>query len=170
MSFILSFYFKLLAIFKCYALQHLTVVYVSPLHSHHAMQLLFPVPNPHTPLSLQPANKIDPNRSVCTSSHSTCLLHTTFLSAHPSFRSALQLFPSTFFILCLLITQTKTLLPSHKIATYFVPNKTPVTFSQNVIQFSTSTPLRLPSTPQLFIDFRPTFLISTLINIMLLIV
>ena len=115
---ILSFYFKLSAIFNplCSLASHCCLCLATPLPSCNATVISVSKHTPHSHSNL-------PTKSLqiapfSTSSHFTCLLHTTFLSAHPSFHFALQLFPSTFFTLCLLITQIKTLPPSLKLSSH----------------------------------------------------
>ena len=87
-------------------------------------------------------NRCDSARFCAISLRHFCLLHTTSLSM--------------FFTLCLLTTQTKSLPPSHKIVAYSIPFIITSTFAENVIQFLTSTPLRLAFTPPSLIDFHPT--------------
>ena len=119
----LSFYFNLYATFKstC-ALYHLTVVIVSPLTPTTQRACYFPFPlfrthAHHFPSKL--VKEIAPFRPFCTISCAIprpfVIHHTTCLSAHPSVYFALQLFPSTFFtlcLLCLLTTQTKLHVPN----------------------------------------------------------
>ena len=115
-----------------------------------------------TPLSLQLVNKIAPFGAI---SFAILLFPTPLLSAHPS--SILPhnfshnhkiVFPSTFFSLCLLTTQIKSLPPSHKMSSTYFNYIIPATFTEIVIQFPTSTPLQLASTHQRLIDFRHNFL------------
>ena len=118
-----------------------------------------------TPLSLKIVNKIAPFvqfPSPFCYSQTTCYQHTLRSHSHKI------VFPSTFFSLCLLTTQIKSLPLSHKMSSIYFNYIIPATFTEIVIQFPTSTPLLLASTPPLLLIFAPQFLISTLIRIMLL--
>ena len=128
--------------------------------------------NLHTPLSLQIVNKIAPFVQF---PFAILLFPNHLLSAHPS--STLPhnfshkhkiVFPSTFFSLCLLTTQIKSLPPSHKMSSIYFNYIISATFTEIVIQLPTSTQLLLASTPPLLLIFAPQFLISTLITFMLL--
>ena len=123
-------------------------------------------PNSHTPLPLQLVNKIDailldfvhfPFAILFTPHH--------FLISTPF---SCFIFPRRFLHSTLLTTQTKTLPQPHKLSSINFNYIIPVTFAENAIRFPTSTPLRLASTPPPIIDFRPTFLISTLITFRIL--
>ena len=93
-------------------------------------------------------------------------LHSTLpLNKFPNIK---LFFPRRFLLSIPLTTQTRTLLQPHKLSSIYFNYIIPATFAENVIRFPTSTPLRLPSTPPSIIDFRPHFLISTLITFRIL--
>ena len=117
--------------------------------------IVIPFPNSHTPLPLQLVDKIDailhdfaqfPFAILFTPYH--FYQHTLRFTLPNNFSHNHKLFfPRRFLHSTPLTTQIRLLLPSHKIVNYFVPNIIASTFTQNVIQLPTSTPLRLASTP-----------------------
>ena len=119
MSFKLSFYFNHLSHFEllCSLAFHCCYCLATTLPSFSAIVIS------HTPLSLPTSQQNCPiSVPFCAISYATCLLLHHFLSAHPSLYFAAQqipkhkiVFPSTFFTLCLLTTQIKSLPPSHKL-------------------------------------------------------
>ena len=97
-------------------------------------------------------------------SHPTCFPPHHFLISTPFVPTVVKIvFPSTFSPLCPSNHTNQNAASITQIATYSEPNIITSTFTENAIQFPTSTPLRLASTPPSLIDFRPQFLISTLI-------
>ena len=158
----------------CSLLFHCCLCLATPLPPHNVT--VIPFPNLHTLHSTLTCrqNRCDPAR-FCT--FSVAILFTPhhfyqhtlhFTLPLNKFPNRKLFFPRRFLHSTLLTTQTKTLLQPHRLSPICFNYIIPATFAENAIQFPTSTPLRLPSTPPSIIDFRPTFLISTLIRMMLL--
>ena len=166
--------------FKPFSVVMLSTIYMLfvPRHSIPTIQCnCYSVPKlTHTPLSFNLSTKSMRSCTIlCNFPSPFCLLQTTFISTPfvllclTTFPTNIKLFfPRRFLLSTPLTTQTKTLPQPHKLSPIYFNYIITSTFAEIVIQFPTSTPLRLHSTPPSIIDFRPTILISTLNNCVLL--